>query len=161
MTQHGSRISTKQQESQISRLEKRQAQRQADAEKAAPISSPICLEGPRDVLTILEEAASLVRNAKGGLDLAKGRALTYIAVKAADLLPVVEAANAQAKDWEKIQREQEVIFDTYSRDPQAKQVILDYQELTFKIQEEAEMRYRAKLMSERESLSCLGGKRRP
>jgi hypothetical protein len=150
MSQYGSKISTRQQESRISTLEKRQAQRQADAENAAPISSPICLEGPRDVVTLYEEAASLVRNATKSQDVAKGRALAYIAAKGVVILPLVEAAKAQAEDWEKIQREQEVIFDTYSRDPQAKQVILDYMELTFKIKEEAARRHQAKLMRERD-----------
>ncbi|MFZ0924889.1 MAG: hypothetical protein WCE82_11485 [Halobacteriota archaeon] len=150
MSQYGSRISTKQHESKISRLEKRQAQRQADAENAAPILSPIRLEGPSDVVTIFEEAVSLVRNATKSQDVAKGRALAYIAAKGVGILPLVEAAKAQAKDWEKIQREHEVIFDICSGDPQAGQVITDFLELQFKVEEEAEKRYRAKLMSESE-----------
>jgi hypothetical protein len=150
MTQHESRISTKQQESQISRLEKRQAQRQADAENAAPISSPIRLEGPRDVVTLYEEAVSLVRNATKSQDVAKGRALAYIAAKGVVILPLVEAAKAQAEDWEKRQREQQVIFDTYSRDPRATQIIEDFIDLHFKVEEEAERRHQARLRSENE-----------
>jgi hypothetical protein len=149
MSQYGSRISTKQQESKISRLEKRQAQRQADAENAAPILSTIRLEGPSDVVTIFEEAVSLVRNATKSQDVTKGRALAYIAAKGVGILPLVEAAKAQAKDWEKIHREQEVIFDICSG-PQAGKVITDFLELQFKVKEEAEKRYRAKLMSESE-----------
>ena len=110
MSQYGSRIGTKQQESKISRLEKRQAQRQADAENAAPISSPIRLEGPRDVLTIFEEAVSLVRNATKSQDVAKGRALAYIAAKGVAILPLVEAANAQDKDWDEIRRFQRAMY---------------------------------------------------
>ncbi|MGZ4883360.1 MAG: hypothetical protein ACXV2A_05635 [Halobacteriota archaeon] len=150
MSQYGSRISTNQQELRISTLEKRQAQRQADAENAAPILSCIRLEGPSDVVTIFEEAVSLVRNATTSQDAAKGRALAYIAAKGVEILPLVEAAKAQAEDWEKIRREQEVIRDICSEDPQAGQVIADFIELQFKIEEEAEKRYRAKLMSERE-----------
>ena len=139
MSQYGSRISTKQQESKISRLEKRQAQRQADAENAVPILSPIRLEGPSDVVTIFEEAVSLIRNATKSQDVAKGRALAYIAAKGGEILSLVEAAKAQAKDWEKIRREQEVIFDICGG-PQAGQVITDFLELQFKVEEEVDER---------------------
>jgi hypothetical protein len=125
MSQYGSRTSTKQQELRISTLEKRQAQRQADAENAAPIKSPIRLEGPGDVLTLFEEAVSLVRNATKSQDVAKGRALAYIAAKGVGILPLVEAAKAQAKDWEKIHRVQRAMSELVSRDPRVRQVISD------------------------------------
>ena len=125
MSQYGSRISTKQQESKISRLEKRQAQRQADAENAVPISSPIRLEGPSDVVTLFEEAVSLVRNATESQDVAKGRALAYIASKGVGILSLVEAAKAQAEDWEKKRRLQRAYFEMASRDPRVRQVISD------------------------------------
>ncbi len=125
MSQYGSKISTKQQESRISRVEKRQAQRQADAENAAPTKSPIRLEGPGDVVTIFEEAVSLVRNATKSQDVAKGRALAYIAAKGVGILPLVEAATAQAKDWEKIKRLQRAYFEIAYRDPRKRQVISD------------------------------------
>jgi hypothetical protein len=102
------------------------------------------------VLTIFEEAVSLVRNATKSQDVAKGRALAYIAAKGVGILPLVEAANAQAKDWEKIRRQHEVQFELFSRDPQARQVIGDFLELHFKIVREAEKRHRAKLIRESE-----------
>ena len=124
MSQYGSRIGTKQQEVRISTLEKRQAQR-PDAENAAPTKSPIRFEGPGDVLTLFEEAVSLVRNATNSQDVAKGRALAYIAAKGVAILPLVEAAKAQAKDWDKIRRVQRAYFEIASRDPRKRQVISD------------------------------------
>jgi hypothetical protein len=150
MSQYGSRISTKQQESKISRLEKRQAQRQADAENAVPISSPIRLEGPSDVVTLFEEAVSLVRNATESQDVAKGRALAYIASKGVGILPLVEAAKARAEDWEKIHREQKVWTDIVSKNAKARQTVEDMIDLEFEVKELAEKRFQAKLRSENE-----------
>jgi hypothetical protein len=98
MSQHRSRISTSQQESRISRLEKRDADQEFDSENEAPIPSPIHLERPSDLLTILEEAVSRVRNDRRSTDVAKGRALAHIVAKAAGILPLVEAENAKAED---------------------------------------------------------------
>jgi hypothetical protein len=81
------------------------------------------------VVTLYEEAASLVRNAKGSLDVAKGRALAYIAVKAADLLPVVEATNAQEEDCDKRKRVQRAIQEIARRDPRVTDLISDQIEL--------------------------------
>ena len=150
MSQYGSKISTKQQESKISRLEKSQAQRHADAENGALIPSPFRLEGPCDVITLFEEAVSLVRNDTRSTDLAKGQGLISIAVKAAGILPLVEAAKAQAKDWDKIRIEQEVWIDVASRDAKAKEIIEDMIDLEFEVKELAEKRYQTKLRSENE-----------
>jgi hypothetical protein len=149
MSQYGSRISTKQQELRISTLEKRQAQR-PDAENAAPTKSPIRFEGPGDVLTLFEEAVSLVRNATNSQDVAKGRALAYIAAKGVAILPLVEAAKAQKEDWDRIYREQEVWIDIGSKNAQARQTVEDMMDLEFEVKELAEKRYQAKLRSENE-----------
>jgi hypothetical protein len=125
MSGHELRTITSQHESRISRLEKRQAQRQADAKNGAHIPSTSHLEGPPDLLKIVEEGLSLIRNATGGLDVAKGRALASIAAKGVGMLPLVEAANAKAEDWEKIRRYQRALFEIASRDPWALQVISD------------------------------------
>jgi hypothetical protein len=109
----------------ISRLEKRQAQRQADAKNGAHIPSTNHLEGPLDLLKTVEEGVSLIRNATGSLDVVKGRALASIAVKAKGILPLVEAAKAQAEDWEKIRRFQRAMIEIVSRDPRARQVVSD------------------------------------
>jgi hypothetical protein len=150
MSQYGSKSITKQQESRISTLEKRQADHLSEAENGAPIPSPFRLEGPRDVITLFEEAVSLVRNDTRSTDLAKGQGLISIAVKAAGILPLVEAAKAQAKDWEKIYREQEVWTDIVSRNPKTREIIKEMWDLEFEVKELAEKRYQAKLRSENE-----------
>jgi hypothetical protein len=125
MSGHELRTIISQHESRISRLEKRQAQRQADAKNGAHIPSTSHLEGPLDLLKIVEEGVSLIRNATGSLDVVKGRALASIAVKAKELLPLVEAAKAQAEDWEQKRRYQRALSEMASRDPRVRQVILD------------------------------------
>ena len=125
MSGHELRTIISQHESRISRLEKRQAQRQADAKNGAHIPSTSHLEGPLDLLKTVEEGVSLIRNATGSLDVAKGRALASIAEKASGLLSLVEAAKAQAEDWEKKRRLQRAYFEMASRDPRVRQVILD------------------------------------
>jgi hypothetical protein len=123
MSQYGSKRITKQQESRISTLEKRQAHRQADAENAAPMKSPIRLEGPGDVLTLFEEAVSLVRNATNSQDVAKGRALAYIASKGVGILPLLEQEQLQEEDWETTRKGQETLLDLAARDPRVGEAI--------------------------------------
>jgi hypothetical protein len=125
MSGHELRTIISQHESRISRLEKRQAQRQADAKNGAHIPSTSHLEGPLDLLKTVEEGVSLIRNATGSLDVVKGRALASIAVKAKGILALVEAAKAQAEDWEKKRRYQRALFEMASRDPRVRQVISD------------------------------------
>jgi hypothetical protein len=125
MSGHELRTIISQHELRISRLEKRQAQRQADAKNGAHIPSTNHLEGPLDLLKTVEEGISLIRNATGSLDVVKGRALASIAVKARGILPLVEAAKAQAEDWEKKRRYQRALFEIASRDPRVRQVISD------------------------------------
>ena len=92
------------------------------------------------LLAIVADAVSLVRNDRQSTGVAKGRALAYIATIVARMLPLVEAAAAQAKDWEKIHREHDVMFEMFSRDPEAKQVVLDMADLQFRIEKEAARR---------------------
>ena len=138
MSGHELRTIISQHESRISRLEKRQAQRQADAKNGAHIPSTNHLEGPLDLLNTVEEGLSLIRNATGSLDVVKGRALASIAVKASGILSLVEAAKAQAKDWDKIRRVQRAYFEIASRDPWKRQVISDGIDLEVKANKLAE-----------------------
>jgi hypothetical protein len=150
MSQYESKSITKQHESRISTLEKRQADHLSEAENGAPIPGPFRLEGPSDVVTLFAEGVSLVRNDTRSTDLAKGQGLISIAVKAAGILPLVEAAKAQEKDWDKIYREQAVWTDIVSKDAKARKTIMAMWDLEFEVKELAEKRYQAKLRSENE-----------
>ncbi len=150
MSGHELRTITSQHESRISKLEKRQADRETDAENGAHMPSASHLEGPPDLLKTLEEGISLIRNATQSLDVTKGRALANIAVKAAAILPLIEVVNAQAEDRDKIRREQEVGIDIVSKNAKARQTVEDMMDLEFEIKELAEKRFQAKLRSENE-----------
>jgi hypothetical protein len=83
------------------------------------------------LVAVVEEAISLVRNDRQSTDVAKGRALAYIASIMARMLPLVEAADAQTKDWDKIRREHEVIADFVSVSAKDSQTVEDYINLAF------------------------------
>jgi hypothetical protein len=92
------------------------------------------------LLAVVEDAISLVRNDRQSTGVAKGRALAYIASIIARMLPLVEAADAQTKDWDKILREQEVVMDFVSVSAKDSQTVEDYIDLAFRIDKEAERR---------------------
>lgn len=138
MSRHELRTIISQHESRISRLEKRQAQRQADVKNGAHIPSTNHLEGPLDLLKTVEEGMLLIRNATGSLDVAKGRALASIAVKARGILPLVEAATAQAEEDEEKSRYQRALFEIVSGDPRKMQVISDGIDLDVEVNKLAE-----------------------
>ena len=83
------------------------------------------------LLAVVEDAISLVRNDRQSTGVAKGRALAYIASIIARMLPLVEAADAQTKDWDKILREQEVVTDFVSVSAKDSQTVEDYINLAF------------------------------
>ena len=92
------------------------------------------------LLAVVEDAISLVRNDRQSTGVAKGRALAYIASIIARMLTLVEAADAQTKDWDKILREQEVVMDFVSVSAKDSQTVEDYIDLAFRIDKEAERR---------------------
>lgn len=92
------------------------------------------------LLAVAEDAISLVRNDRQSTGVAKGRALAYIASIIARMLPLVEAADAQTKDWDRIRREQEVAMDFVSASAKDSQTVEDYIYLRVRIKKEAERR---------------------
>ena len=92
------------------------------------------------LLAVVEDAISLVRNDRQSTGVAKGRALAYIASIIARMLPLVEAADAQTKDWDKIRREDEVVMDFTSKSAKDSQTVYDYIDLTVRIDEEVARR---------------------
>jgi hypothetical protein len=92
------------------------------------------------LLAIVAEAVSLVRNDRQSTGVAKGRALAYIATIVARILPLVEAADAQVKDWDRIRREQEVAQDFVLKSGQDRQTISDSIDLGVRIKKEAARR---------------------
>jgi hypothetical protein len=98
------------------------------------------IDDVRGLLAVSEEAISLVRNDRQSTGVAKGRALAYIASIVARMLPLVEAADAQTKDWDKIRRQQEVIMDFVSASAKDSQTVEDYIELACRIEKEADRR---------------------
>jgi hypothetical protein len=92
------------------------------------------------LLAVVEGAISFVRNDRQSTGVTKGRALAYIASIIARMLPLLEAADAQTKDWDKIRREDEVVMDFTSKSAKDSQTVYDYIDLTVRIDEEVARR---------------------
>jgi hypothetical protein len=56
------------------------------------------------------------------------------------MLPLLEAADAQTKDWDKIRIEHEVVIDFTSKSAKDSQTAYDYINLAFRIDEEVARR---------------------
>jgi hypothetical protein len=120
MSQRGPRVSTSRQESRISRLEKRDADHGSDlSENGAPITGAIHIERPHDLRKVIEDAVVLARKDPHSTGVAKGRALAYIAGKAAQILPLLEMEDQQEEDWEKLRKEQDEFHEIVTSDPRA------------------------------------------
>jgi hypothetical protein len=113
-------------------LEKRDAESGFDSlENVAPASDPIHFERPRDLLKVLEDAAALVRNDRRITAAAKGHTLTSIVGAAARIMPLVETADLQEKDWEKTKRQQEELYELVSNSPRAREAVKTLIEISF------------------------------
>lgn len=99
------------------------------------------------LLAIVAEAVSLVRNDQQSTGVAKGRALAYIATIVARMLPLVEAADAQVEDWDRIRREQEVAQDFVLKSGQDRQTISDSIDLGVRIKKEAARRHACEVIN--------------
>jgi hypothetical protein len=123
MSPHASKSSTGQQEERISRLEKRDAAREAPAENGAPATAAKHIERPHDLREVIEDAIAFVRNDSQSTDVAKGRALAYIAGIAARILPLLEQEQLQEEDWETTRKGEETLFDLAASDPRVGEAI--------------------------------------
>jgi hypothetical protein len=84
------------------------------------------------MLELLEGAAALAYNDRRCTRVAKSRALRSIVDAAARIMPMVEMADPQEKDWETKLRDQETLCDLVSRSPRTKKARETILEISFK-----------------------------